>query len=691
MKAWRSAGSLLVCGLVWAVGGCSSRQVFSKAEYTIGTDNAAPYHYLDEQGRPGGLAVEILNEAARRCGIRLRWVYVPSRGTEAVAADTVDLWPLMGDSEKSRKLTHITRPWFTNSYAVLSRSPVNATAARLVELPVSVPPFGSHQQAARRLFPKAPITVRRTRTAALEDVCEGRSEATLFEERAIQNLLLDRPEGCADVRLYQMRVPNAHHALVLSANPAHARAGDRLRDEIDRMAQDGTLERITDPWGSMFGGETQALFELEHKRALAFRGMLAFGISLFAAIALVEVNRRLLAARRRAERANAAKSAFLANMSHELRTPLTAIIGAGDLLLERAGQGEVREYASVVKHSGEALLRTINDLLDLSKLERGKVELETVAIDLRTLVAELRTSYGLLAEKKGLRITCSIGTDVPAMVEGDPHRLRQILANLLTNAVKFTAGGEISVTVQPDREHGPEHIRFQVKDTGIGVAPERHAHIFEEFTQEDSSTTRRYGGTGLGLSICRELTVLMGGEIGVESRPGEGSCFWFTVPLPARDVESEAAAGTNTEALGCRPRILVAEDHEINQKILKALFARLGCVVELASDGRDAANRGAAGGFDAIFMDCHMPEMDGFHAAAEIRRREQGGRRTPIVALTADSTGSHQSQCFEAGMDDFVSKPVELARLAEALRKWCPAYAPRVGGGEMAAPRAEGG
>jgi len=389
---------------------------------------------------------------------------------------------------------------------------------------------------------------------------------------------------------------------------------------------------------------------------------------------LAVINNELKLKRIEADAANSAKSVFLANMSHEIRTPMNAILGLTDLAMDMATDSEQRDYLSMVKQASESLLTIINDILDFSKIEAGRLDLECIDFSLEETIKGVLDTFTFQSRKKGLQLRQHIAPEVHEVLKGDPVRLRQVLLNIVGNAMKFTDKGSISLEVRDSGEGTVDTpiLLFSVSDTGIGIPSDKREKIFKSFSQADSSTSRKYGGTGLGLTICMSLVKMMGGRIWVESEPGKGSVFLFTARLPAGDpekvvkVESEPLLHPPVKPL----RILLAEDNSLNQILAVRLLEKRGHAVTIAENGNEVLSILADKDFDLILMDAQMPEMDGYATTKAIRSGFGVlNPNIPIIAMTANVMEGDREACLAAGMDDYVSKPIRVLDLMSALSR----------------------
>jgi PAS domain S-box-containing protein len=419
-------------------------------------------------------------------------------------------------------------------------------------------------------------------------------------------------------------------------------------------------------------------------RAVAIKGndltVLGYVGTMIDVTAQVQAELAIASARDEALDASESKSQFLAMMSHEIRTPMNGVIGLTGLLLDTPLNATQRSYAEGVQISSEALLSIINDILDFSKIEAGKLELEDEVFDPANTVSRAASLVAQPARARGLQLVVECDPNLPVSVRGDEGRLRQILLNFATNAIKFTSIGRVTIRTYLDPEQPEEGatVRFEVIDTGPGIAEEVAGRLFQPFAQANASTTRRYGGTGLGLAICRQLATAMGGEVGLESRLGQGSTFWLRLtfagaePL-AQTSEGSAAEPARARSLGRPAKVLVVEDHPINQQVTQAYLAHLGYTSQIVQNGLEALAALEDQSFDAVLMDCHMPDMDGYQATEELRRREGSSVHTPIIAMTASALEKDRGRCIAAGMDDYLAKPIVDGELERVLARWIPA------------------
>lgn len=639
--------------------------------YRIGFEHSPPAQEVAPDGRPQGVIIDTIREAARRRNIRLEWRHAPKGPDAALRSGEVDLWPLMADLPQRRRFAYITEPYLRLTSWLVAREAEAVEPGRTKGRRVAVASYAFVARLAGSLLPDAKILPMSDQQSAMQALCRGETDVAFVVDGVGDNVLQQRAGVCRGLSLRVKPLDRGTVLFGLGApkdDRASGQVADAIREELGRMSADGSFATISLNWSMLAPGQGKSLFTLVEYRNLITLLRFSLGVLLFLIAGLFWQGRRLRAAKIDADRANRAKSVFLAGMTHELRTPLNAILGFSQLMSRDPSLApEHQANLGIINRSGEHLLRMINTVLDLAKVESGRGTLREAPFDIRRTLDELRDLFMLRAQEKNLALRIETTPDVPPCILGDEDKVRQILINLLGNAVKFTSRGEVVLRVSRAPAGGCA-LAAEVSDTGPGLTSQEIASLFEPFTQTEASQTGQYG-TGLGLALSRQFARLMGGDLTAASR-GAGCGAIFTLTMPLREAEPVQQVPPHGKALALEPgqpvwRLLVAEDHAESRLLLTTLLSRLGFAVREATDGASAVELWREWRPHLIWMDLQMPVLDGRAAARQIRE-DPGGAETTIVAVTANAFDEERHAILQV-CDEFLLKPYQESEIVTIL------------------------
>lgn len=658
---------LLLAALVWAF--ASGVSAAEKPRIRFVAAYSPPLVFADANGKIAGVNVDLFNTAAQRAGYSVEWVVTQGNPVDVLLRGEADLFHALPLEPAPPASLYVTKPWIRAEYVALLLQGKDPMAPDLRTVMIDHP---IDRVVQNRLFPHSIVSFVGTRDAGLQAICDGRADALITSPRISQSLARGLPPGCADKPMDWIERPNMSIPVAVGARREFAREAERIRSEIASIVTRGEGEGFYARYGltvnrSFSSMVTLAEFETQRDRiwTMLMATLVLASLLLVALGVAITKNREARRARLAAESATRAKSDFLAVMSHEIRTPLHGCLGLTELLLQTPLSPEQRDLAELSARSASNLNSLLGDILDLNRIESAKLVLEPAPFDPAALVEQAAQMTRALLSAPQVEVLSDLSPSLPPYLTGDESRIRQVLLNLAMNATKFTTEG--SITIRAAYEHG--QLQTSVQDTGPGIAAGLRARIFEPFEQGDASSTRKHGGSGLGLAIAKQLIDLMQGEIGVNSEVGQGSTFWFNLPLPVG--LAPAAEESPAERPAMQGTILLVEDNPVNRKVAARLLENLGLQVEVATDGEAALRMMESVAPGLILMDCQMPGMDGLEATRRIRSSEQRREvRTPIIALTADVSIENRERCRTAGMDDFLGKPLSVEALAGMLRRW---------------------